>query len=124
MHAPTDNVTPSRSVLMRFPFWSRRAVPGQRRSGLRLTCSGETTCILVDQVSYVPVAGMVGIDISASLISKARETEQDEPLGIHYIHADVTAPGALGEGEFDAADPRMEAIMRDEPEAGAGSRPG
>lgn len=53
-------------------------------------------------------AGVAGIDISASLISKARETEQDEPRGIRYIHADVTAPGALGEGEFDAADPRME----------------
>jgi hypothetical protein len=25
---------------------------------------------------------VVGIDISANLISKARETEQDEPLGI------------------------------------------
>jgi 2-polyprenyl-3-methyl-5-hydroxy-6-metoxy-1,4-benzoquinol methylase len=48
-------------------------------------------------------ADVVGIDISGTLISKARETEQDEPLGIRYIHADVTAEGALGRGEFDAA---------------------
>jgi 2-polyprenyl-3-methyl-5-hydroxy-6-metoxy-1,4-benzoquinol methylase len=48
-------------------------------------------------------ARVAGIDISGALISKARHTEQNEPLGIRYIHADVTAPGALGEGEFDAA---------------------
>jgi 2-polyprenyl-3-methyl-5-hydroxy-6-metoxy-1,4-benzoquinol methylase len=48
-------------------------------------------------------ADLVGIDISGSLISKARETEQDDPLGIRYIHADITAPKALGDCEFDAA---------------------
>lgn len=48
-------------------------------------------------------ADVAGIDISGTLIGKAIETEQNEPLGIRYIHADVTAPGALGEGEFDAA---------------------
>lgn len=48
-------------------------------------------------------AEVVGIDISGSLISKAREIEQNEPLGIRYIHADVTTPKALGDGEFDAA---------------------
>lgn len=48
-------------------------------------------------------ADVVGVDISGSLISKARETEQDEPLGIRYIHADITAPDALDGGEFDAA---------------------
>jgi 2-polyprenyl-3-methyl-5-hydroxy-6-metoxy-1,4-benzoquinol methylase len=48
-------------------------------------------------------AEVAGIDISAALISKARQTEQNEPLGIRYIHADVTAQGAFGEGGFDAA---------------------
>jgi hypothetical protein len=47
-------------------------------------------------------ADVVGIDISGNLISKARQTEQDEPLGIRYIHADVTAPHVLGGGEFEA----------------------
>lgn len=47
-------------------------------------------------------ADVVGIDISRNLISKARETEQNEPLGIHYINADVTTPRALGDSQFDA----------------------
>ena len=46
-------------------------------------------------------ADVTGVDISASLIRKARETEQNEPLGIRYIHADVTAPGLLGNDQFD-----------------------
>ena len=37
-------------------------------------------------------ADVAGIDISGNLIRKARETEQDELLGIRYIHADVTTP--------------------------------
>jgi 2-polyprenyl-3-methyl-5-hydroxy-6-metoxy-1,4-benzoquinol methylase len=36
-------------------------------------------------------ADVVGIDISGTLIGKARQTEQEEPLGIRYIQADVTA---------------------------------
>ena len=48
-------------------------------------------------------AELVGIDISGNLISKAKETEQNEPLGIHYIHDDVTAPNILGDCQFDAA---------------------
>jgi 2-polyprenyl-3-methyl-5-hydroxy-6-metoxy-1,4-benzoquinol methylase len=46
-------------------------------------------------------ADVVGIDISGSLVSRARETEQDEPLGISYIHADITAPEVLGDDGFD-----------------------
>lgn len=46
-------------------------------------------------------ARVTGIDISGRLIATAREAEQDDPLGISYIHADVTEPDALG-GEFDA----------------------
>lgn len=48
-------------------------------------------------------AEVAGIDISAALISKAREAEQNEPLGIRYVHADVTVQGAFGEGGFGAA---------------------
>jgi 2-polyprenyl-3-methyl-5-hydroxy-6-metoxy-1,4-benzoquinol methylase len=48
-------------------------------------------------------AAVTGIDISAALIGKARDAEQDEQLGIRYVHADVTASAVLGVGEFDAA---------------------
>jgi len=45
----------------------------------------------------------VGIDISAKLIGKARENEENQPLGLRYLHADIAAPGALGDDRFDAA---------------------
>lgn len=49
-------------------------------------------------------ASVVGVDISGVLIGRAVRTEQDEPLGIRYVHADVSAPGSLGAGGgFDAA---------------------
>jgi 2-polyprenyl-3-methyl-5-hydroxy-6-metoxy-1,4-benzoquinol methylase len=47
-------------------------------------------------------AHVTGIDIAGRLIAKARELEVSEPFGIRYIHADVTTPETLGEGEFDA----------------------
>lgn len=47
-------------------------------------------------------AHTAGLDISAALIGKAREIEQDHPLGIRYIHADVASPAGLGAGTFDA----------------------
>jgi ubiquinone/menaquinone biosynthesis C-methylase UbiE len=46
-------------------------------------------------------ADVAGIDISANLIRKAQEIEQNEPLGIRYIRADVTAPGLLSDRQFD-----------------------
>jgi SAM-dependent methyltransferase len=46
-------------------------------------------------------ADVTGIDISGKLIARAREIERDERLGIGYIHADVSAPGALSGGGFD-----------------------
>jgi SAM-dependent methyltransferase len=48
-------------------------------------------------------ADVVGIDISGGLIARARALAENEPRGIRYIHADVTAPGMLDEGGFDAA---------------------
>ena len=50
-------------------------------------------------------ASVVGIDISSGLLTRARETEQDEQLGIRYLHDDVTMPGSLGafDTEFDVA---------------------
>lgn len=48
-------------------------------------------------------AEVTGIDLSAVLISKARQTEQNEQLGIGYIQADVTTHGTLTGREFDAA---------------------
>jgi 2-polyprenyl-3-methyl-5-hydroxy-6-metoxy-1,4-benzoquinol methylase len=48
-------------------------------------------------------ADVVGIDISANLIGKAREIEQDSRLGVRYVHADVTAAQpVVGGPEFDA----------------------
>jgi 2-polyprenyl-3-methyl-5-hydroxy-6-metoxy-1,4-benzoquinol methylase len=46
-------------------------------------------------------ADVAGIDIAGNLIRKALETEQNEPLGIRYIHADVTTPELLSDREFD-----------------------
>lgn len=48
-------------------------------------------------------ATVVGIDISGNLIARAQDAERRKPLGIRYLHADVTAPGALASGEFDVA---------------------
>jgi len=48
-------------------------------------------------------ADALGVDISGNLIRKAREIERNEPLGIGYIHADVTAPELLGGSDFDRA---------------------
>jgi SAM-dependent methyltransferase len=50
-------------------------------------------------------ASVVGIDLSGALITRAREIERDEPLGIRYVHDDVALPGSLGDfdGDFDAA---------------------
>ncbi|MDQ6948594.1 MAG: class I SAM-dependent methyltransferase [Actinomycetota bacterium] len=46
-------------------------------------------------------AQMVGIDISDVLLDKARAAEKDHPLGITYVHADVSASNALGGETFD-----------------------
>ena len=46
-------------------------------------------------------ASVTGADISGRLIEKAREAEHNEPLGIRYVHADITAPGIIS-GVFDA----------------------
>ncbi len=50
-------------------------------------------------------ASVVGVDVSGALITRARETEQDEQLGIRYLHEDVTMPGFLDgfDGGFDVA---------------------
>jgi SAM-dependent methyltransferase len=48
-------------------------------------------------------ADVVGVDISAKLISKAQQIEQNDRLGIRYIHADVAGTEALGIASFDAA---------------------
>ncbi len=46
-------------------------------------------------------AHVVGIDISGKLIGRAREIEQSEPLGVRYLHGDVTARQAVSGSEFD-----------------------
>jgi ubiquinone/menaquinone biosynthesis C-methylase UbiE len=46
-------------------------------------------------------ATLTGLDISAALLAKARAYEAAEPLGIRYLHADVTAQGVLEGQVFD-----------------------
>lgn len=46
-------------------------------------------------------AHVVGIDLSAALLAKARARERDNPLGIVYVHADAATPEALA-GEMFA----------------------
>jgi len=46
-------------------------------------------------------ACLTGLDISAALLAKARAREAAEPLGISYLHADVTVSGVLGGQIFD-----------------------
>jgi SAM-dependent methyltransferase len=48
-------------------------------------------------------AEVVGIDISGNLLARARQLEQDEPLGIRYVHSDVTVSDVLDAATFDAA---------------------
>ncbi|MFI7060206.1 class I SAM-dependent methyltransferase [Kribbella sp. NPDC050124] len=48
-------------------------------------------------------ATVVGVDVSAAMLGKARELEEQEPLGIQYLQADAADPQRLqGEG-YDAA---------------------
>lgn len=46
-------------------------------------------------------AVLTGLDISAALLAKARAYETARPLGIRYLHADVTECGVLEGHAFD-----------------------
>jgi SAM-dependent methyltransferase len=46
-------------------------------------------------------ATVTGLDISAALLTRAWACEAEEPLGITYLHADVTESGLLDGLEFD-----------------------
>lgn len=46
-------------------------------------------------------ATVAGVDLSAALLAKAREQEQDQPLGIRYLHADAAAAPDLADESFD-----------------------
>lgn len=48
-------------------------------------------------------ASVVGVDVSAAMLSKAEELERNEPQGIRYLHADAADPGLLQGDEYDAA---------------------
>ena len=69
-------------------------------SGLRvldIACGhGRITRTLARRGAYV-----TGLDLSGKLLSKAREIEERDPLGIRYVHADVAAPPALPSAPFD-----------------------
>lgn len=47
-------------------------------------------------------ARVVGVDVSASLLTKARDLQEREPLGIRYVEGDVTDAGVLAGDRFDA----------------------
>ena len=46
-------------------------------------------------------AALTGLDISAAMLARAQACEAAEPLGICYLHADVTAGGVLEGQVFD-----------------------
>ncbi|MGW1341056.1 class I SAM-dependent methyltransferase [Kribbella sp. NPDC002412] len=46
---------------------------------------------------------VVGVDLSTAMLGKARELEEQEPLGIQYIQADASDPRLLQGKEYDAA---------------------
>ena len=48
-------------------------------------------------------AKVAGLDLSASMLDKARSREQAEPLGITYVHADAASPDTLQGETFDGA---------------------
>jgi SAM-dependent methyltransferase len=48
-------------------------------------------------------ARVTGLDISTALLAKARVYEAARPLGIDYVHCDVTAAGVLDGQAFEGA---------------------
>jgi len=46
-------------------------------------------------------AGVAGVDVSRALLETARAAEDADPLGIEYVHGDVTAADALSGRVFD-----------------------
>jgi SAM-dependent methyltransferase len=44
---------------------------------------------------------VVGVDLSAGLLTKARAREEADPLHIAYVHADAASPEALARETFD-----------------------
>jgi SAM-dependent methyltransferase len=46
-------------------------------------------------------ARVLGLDISAALLEKARSAENADPLGITYVEADASSPEALAGERFD-----------------------
>lgn len=48
-------------------------------------------------------AAVTGVDISAALLAKATEAERTAPLGIRYIHADVTRADELRQARLASA---------------------
>lgn len=47
-------------------------------------------------------ANVVGVELSAAMINKAREIERTEPLGIHYVQADASDSDTLAGHSFDS----------------------
>jgi 2-polyprenyl-3-methyl-5-hydroxy-6-metoxy-1,4-benzoquinol methylase len=46
-------------------------------------------------------ADVTGVDISLALLERARDAETRGPLGVDYVHADVSSAGSLAGERFD-----------------------
>jgi ubiquinone/menaquinone biosynthesis C-methylase UbiE len=72
--------------------------PPQDRQVLDLACGHGRVAREVARLG----ATVIGVDLSAALLDKARAQEDAEPLGIRYVHADATAVPELGDASVDA----------------------
>jgi ubiquinone/menaquinone biosynthesis C-methylase UbiE len=72
--------------------------PPQDRRVLDLACGHGRVAREVARLG----AAVIGVDLSAALLDKARGQEDAEPLGIRYVHADAATVPELGDASVDA----------------------
>ena len=82
MHATTNNVTPSRSVLMRLPFWSRLYRYPRVGVGVFFTSGSWNLILGILMLSYGYWLGLLPLVSSAVLFwagSRAYQITQSQP---------------------------------------------
>ena len=67
-------------------------------------------------------ARVVGVDLSATLLERARSAEEREPLGILYVQADVASQTALAGGAHRLSMPSRPSATRLAPTTGCSRR--
>ena len=72
--------------------------PPQGRRVLDLACGHGRVAREVARLG----AAVIGVDLSAALLDKARAQEDAEPLGIRYVHADAASVPEVGDASVDA----------------------